>query len=191
MRRRVGLLALLVFAASAWTQTVSDAEKKDGFVPLFDGKSFDSWKTTEKTAKSWKVENGLLVLMGGNVNLHTNEEFGDFVVRFDWRPAKKGYNSGVFIRGNNQINLAQKDVGRLMTSKATKPVPELHKEPGEWNAWEITCVGPKVALVVNGKPAWEINDFKPARGPFGLQAEGQPIDFRNLRIKKVSKEGKK
>lgn len=188
MRHSVGLLVLLLCALSAWTQTVSEAEKKEGFVPLFDGTSFAGWKTSEKTAKSWKIENGMLVLLGGNVHLYTQEEFDDFVIRFEFRPVKKGYNSGFFLRGNNQINLAQKDAGRLMTAKATKAVPELHKEPGQWNEWEVTCIGPKVSLKVNGKTAWEINDFKPVKGPIGLQAEGQPIDFRNLRIKKVHKE---
>ncbi len=37
---------------------------------------------------------------------HTKEEFDDFIVRFEWRPAKKGYNSGFFIRGR-QIQMAQ------------------------------------------------------------------------------------
>jgi hypothetical protein len=187
MRVSTGFVVLLLYAASAWAQTVSEDEKKQGFVPLFDGKSFEGWKTTEKTAASWKVEDGLLVLLGGNVNLYTQDEFDDFVLRLEFRPKKMGYNSGLFLRGNNQINLAQKDAGRLMTSKKTKPVPELHRPPGEWNEWEVTCVGPKVSLKVNGKPAWEIDDFKPAKGAIGLQAEGQAIDFRNLRIRKVRK----
>ena len=189
MRKSVSLLVLVLFAASAGTQTVTDEEKKQGFVPLFDGKSFAGWKADDKTARSWKVEDRMLVLTGGNADLYTAEEYDDFVLRFEWRPKKKGYNSGLFLRGKNQINLAQKDVGRLMTSKKTKPVPDLHKEPGEWNTWEVTCVGPKVTLKVNDKLAWEIDDFKPPRGPIGLQAEGQPIDFRNLRIRKVAKGG--
>lgn len=188
MRCWVGLCVLLLFTASAVTQTVSDDEKKQGFASLFDGKSFAGWKTTEKTAKSWKVEDGLLVLLGGNVHLYTQDEYDDFVLRFEFRPKKKGYNSGLFLRGNNQINLAQKDAGRLMTSKKTKAVPELHKEPGQWNEWEVTCIGPKVALKVNGKPAWEIDDFKAVKGTIGIQAEGQAIDFRNLRIKRIVRE---
>jgi hypothetical protein len=187
MRTSLGLAGLLLFAACAWTQTVSEEEKKLGFELLFDGKSFDGWKTSDKTATSWKIEDRMLVLLGGSANLYTKEEFDDFVLRFEWRAKKKGYNSGLFLRGENQINLAQKDVGRFMKSSKSKPVPELHKEPGEWNEWEVSCIGPKVTLKVNGKLAWEIDDFKPPRGPIGLQAEGQPIDFRNLRIKTVRK----
>lgn len=188
MRQTWTVLTLLLLSASVWPQSGSEEEKKQGFVPLFDGQSFAGWKTSEKTEKSWKVEDGLLKLLGGSSHLITKEEFDDFIFRMEWRPHKKGYNSGLFLRGNNQINLAQKDAGRFMPSKASKAVPDLHKEPGEWNEWEVTCIGPKVTLKVNGKPAWEITDFKAARGTIGLQAEGQAIDFRNLRVKKVRKE---
>ena len=57
-------------------------------------------------------------------------------------------------------------------SKQTRAVPKLHRPPGQWNEWEVTCIGPKVSLKVNGKPAWEINDFKPGRRPLGIEAEG-------------------
>jgi hypothetical protein len=176
---------LLIFLTAAMAAAQSAAEKEDGFVPLFDGKTFAGWKTNEKTAKSWKIENGMMVLMGGSTSIYTEKKYDNFIVRLEWRAEKKGYNSGLFLRGNNQINLAQKAVGQLIGNKGTKPVPELHKEPGEWNEWEVTCVGPKVTLKVNGKEAWSINDFKPTEGPIGLQAEGQHIDFKNLRIKIV------
>jgi len=182
---RYALLSLCLVATAALGQ--SAAEKEEGFVPLFDGKSFAGWKADDKTAKSWKVENGMMVLMGGSNNIYTEKKYGDFIVRFEFRPEKKGYNSGFFLRGGNQINLAQKDAGRLMTSKASKAVPELHKEPGEWNDWEVTCVGTKVTLKVNGKEAWSIDDFKAKEGPIGIQAEGQHIDFKNLRVKVLGK----
>jgi hypothetical protein len=174
---------LLLTATLVVAQT--GAEKEEGFVPLFDGKSFAGWKTNDNTAKSWKIENEMLVLLGGSNSIYTEKPYDNFVLRLEFRPKKQGYNSGLFLRGNNQINLAQKAVGQLIGNKNTRPVPELHKEPGEWNEWEVTCIGPKVTLKVNGKLAWSIDDFKPTSGPIGLQAEGQPIDFKNLRIKVI------
>ena len=174
------------------TATLSAArgggDKDEGFVPLFDGKSFAGWKVDANTPKSWKIENGMMVLLGGSNSIYTEKKYDNFILRLEFRPEKKGYNSGVFLRGNNQINLAHKQVGMLLGHKGTKAVPELHKEPGEWNEWEVTCVGPKLSLKVNGKPAWSIDDFKPTSGTIGLQAEGQHIDFKNIRIKVV--EGK-
>lgn len=177
--------SLLLFLTTTLVLAQTGAEKEEGFVPLFNGKSFDGWKTNDTTAKSWKIEEGMLVLLGGSNNLYTEKSYDNFIVRFEFRPKKQGYNSGFFIRGNNQINLAQKAVGQLIGNKNTKAVPELHKEPGEWNEWDVTCLGPKVTLKVNGKQAWSIDDFKPTSGPIGLQAEGQPIDFKNLRIKLI------
>ena len=188
MKRALALTVLLLVTVLAAGQEVSEAEKKEGFRSLFDGKSFAGWKITDKTPNSWKIEKEMLMLSGGNSHLFTTDSYEDFVVRFEWRPAKKGYNSGFFIRGNNQIQMLQSDCGHLMTNaKETKAVPELHKEPGEWNEWEVTCIGSKAALKVNGKAAWEIDTFKPKKGPIGIEAEGHPIDFRNLRIKVIEK----
>ncbi len=187
MTRCMLLATLTLSCTSVLAQESAKEEKEEGFEPLFDGKSFEGWRVRESTPESWRIENGLLVLTGGRSHLFTKEEFDDFVVRFEWRPAKKGYNSGFFIRGR-QIQMAQGGAGMLFGSKGTQGVPKLHRPPGEWNAWEVTCVGPKVSLKVNGKPAWEIDDFKPVRGPLGIEAEGHYIEFRNLRVKRIRKE---
>ncbi len=187
MRRMFLLLVLLGGVLSAPAQPVSKEEEKEGFVPLFDGKTFNGWKVNKNTPKSWKIEDGLLKLTGGGNHLFTVKEYDDFVVRFEWRPLKKGYNSGFYIRGGHQIQMAQGDAGRLFGAKGTKGVPKLHKAPGEWNEWEVTCVGAKVALKVNGTLAWEIDDFKPKKGTLGIEAEGAAIDFKNLRIKAIKK----
>jgi hypothetical protein len=61
----------------------------------------------------------------------------------------------------------------------------MHKPPGEWNEWEVTCSGDKVTFVVNKEKAWEGTGMKAARGYFGIQAGGHHIDFRNIRIKEL------
>src|SRR5688572_16493213 len=127
------ILFLLLTATMSIAQ--EDSKKEEGFVPLFDGKSFAGWKVNANTPKSWKIENGMMVVMGGSNSIYTEKKYDDFILRLEFRPEKKGYNSGVFLRGNNQINLAHKQVGALIGHKGTKAVPELHKEPGEWNEW--------------------------------------------------------
>jgi len=89
-------------AAAPPSSSVKDDE--EGFRPLFDGKSFAGWKVNENTPKSWQIENGLLVLTGGNSHLFTTEEFDDFIVRFEWRPTKKGYNSGFLLRRRTECD---------------------------------------------------------------------------------------
>jgi len=157
-----------------------------GFRLLFDGKSFDGWRVDQNTPKSWQIAPGVLVLTGGSAHLFTKDSFDDFVVRFEWRPLKQGYNSGFFVRGR-QIQIADGQAGMLFGSKDAPAVPNLHKPPGEWNAWEVTCIGRRLSLKVNGTLAWEIGDFKSAPAPLGIEAEGHPIEFRNLRIQAAVK----
>lgn len=185
MKQMLPVMTLLLVGFSTTGQEPSKAEKEEGFVPLFDGKTFAGWKVSKTTPKSWKIEDGMLVLTGGASHLFTEKSYKDFIVRFEWRPKKNGYNSGFFIRGGNQIQMQQSDAGHLLGVKGTKGVPKLHKAPGEWNEWEVTCVGSKVALKVNGMPAWEVDHFKAKSGTLGIEAEGHPIDFRNLRIKVI------
>lgn len=177
--------ALLSLAAFLFAGRSGAAESEEGFRPLFDGHSFAGWAVTGKTPESWKIENGLLILTGGRSHLFTEASYANFVVRFEWRPLKPGYNSGFFIRGRTQIQMAQRGAGQLFKDARTKAAPELHRSPGEWNEWEVTCDGPKVAIKINGQPVWEITDFKPVAGPLGFEAEEHAIEFRNLRIREL------
>jgi len=149
---------------------------------------------------NWKAGDGMIQLLkGGNPDLATQWDFDDFDVRLQWKAHKKSYNSGFYIRsgksvGANQINLNSSAVGELINTAPAlkgkgKGVPELHKVggSGEWNDWRVLAVGKKVTFWVNGKEAWEIDEFVPARGYLGLQSEGT-IDFRNLRIKEMGYE---
>jgi hypothetical protein len=200
MRHTILLAALVLVAATAAAsaQPVSDAERKEGFVPLFNGQDFTGWrfsggkKDAATPPKNWSVADGMIRLSGGgSPHLASEWEYADFDMRFRWRPKKQGYNSGFFVRsgrnvGANQINLAQKDAGHLMGgAKGGPAVPQLQKPPGEWNEWRVLAVGDKLTFWCNGEKAWEVTGFKPARGYLGLQAEGAAIDFKDLRIKEL------
>jgi hypothetical protein len=199
MKRGVLLLALTVIPVSAApAQQIGEAEAKDGFVAMFNGRDFAGWQfgggysLPEPLPKNWSVEGGLIKLSGGgSPHLGSQWDYDDFDVRFEWRALKDNYNSGFFIRsgrkvGNNQINLAKKAAGTLMQgAKGGKGVPELQNPPGQWNEWRVRAVGDKVTFWCNGKQAWEVTGFKTPRGYIGLQAEGAAMDFRNLRIKEI------
>ena len=59
---------------------------------------------------------------------------------------------------------------------AVKPV-------GEWNTVEVTCRGGTIAALLNGVEVARGEKAEPDRGPIGWQAEGQPVRFRNLRLR--------
>ncbi|MCI0423439.1 MAG: DUF1080 domain-containing protein, partial [Acidobacteria bacterium] len=186
----IAVIVVLLFGAMVNAQQLTEQETKNGFESLFNGKDFTGWRFNSGKEDNWEVKDGLLVLKGGSDHLASEKDYGDFVLRFEWRAEKKGYDSGFFIRsgksvGVNQVHMAEGGAGSLSGVSGAKAVPELQKPPGEWNVWEITCVGDRVKFVVNGKKAWEGTGLKPARGYFGIQAEGHHIDFRNFRIKEI------
>lgn len=200
MRRLMILLAFSCLTPSSLhAQTLTDDEKRDGFVALFNGKDFSGWRFAEASALpealpgNWKVMDGVIHLTGGgSPHLASQWDYEDFDVRLQWRGLRDKYNSGFYVRsgrkvGANQINLAKGAEGALLggTSKAARAVPQLQKPPTEWNEWRVLAVGAKVTFWCNGQLAWEVTDFKTKRGYLGLQAEGAAMEFRNVRIKEI------
>lgn len=193
-------MLLFVLSSPAFAQEVTPVERKAGFFALFNGNDFSGWRFgTESpfkvSPKNWSVGDGVIHLHGGgSPHLASQWPFDDFEMRFQWKALKNGYNSGFYVRsgrkiGANQISLAQKAAGNLMTGvKGGKAVPELQKAPGEWNEWKALAVGDKLSFWCNDQLAWQVIGFKPASGYVGLQAEGAAIDFKNLRVREIDYE---
>jgi Domain of Unknown Function (DUF1080) len=81
------------------------ADTAAGFTPLFNGTDLAGWKTfldpkakDADPAKVWTIKNGEIHCLGNPLGyLLTAKEYGDYVLRVQWRwPAKPG-NSGVFV----------------------------------------------------------------------------------------------
>jgi hypothetical protein len=200
MRCCLSLLLLALAVSAAPGQDVSPAEQREGFVSLFNGHDFFGWQFAgggyglpEPLPANWKVDGGLIKLSGGgSPHLGTQWDYEDFDARFQWRALRKNYNSGFYVRsgrrvGANQINLAKGGEGGFLGGKLTgaHTVPALQKPALEWNEWRVLAVGDKLTFWCNGQLAWEGTGFRPRRGYLGLQAEGAPMEFRNLRIREI------
>jgi hypothetical protein len=80
--------------------TLTAAEKKSGWVLLFDGKSTNAYWRTYKNEKdeSWEIVNGELYCKEGKIehraDLVTKEEYASFELQLDWK-VSKGSNSGI------------------------------------------------------------------------------------------------
>ena len=81
---------------------LTDEEKRDGFVLLFDGSSLKGWHAynNDKRPLTWSVKDGELVCGPDarldHIDLVTDREYTNYDLRFDWKIHKEG-NSGVFI----------------------------------------------------------------------------------------------
>src|SRR5262245_18470115 len=111
---------------SSALNTLSAAEKKEGWKLLFDGKTFEGWRgyfETTDLVKGWSIEAGCFKNSKGNGrprsgggDLMTTEYFSDFDFRFEWSMPHGG-NSGVYYffqerQDNPGIGMFMGDDGR-------------------------------------------------------------------------------
>lgn len=97
----VGILLLGGITACKTQQlnTVSRSEKNAGWHSLFNGKNLEGWHTylKDKPGKTWTVQDNAIALdpaAGGGGDLVTDQEFGNFELRLDWKISEGG-NSGI------------------------------------------------------------------------------------------------
>lgn len=193
-----------------WTPNnalLSEQERAEGFVSLFDGKTLDGWWVAGPNKNGFRVNDGAIewVATGGEMLL-TRERYDNFVLRLDWR-INKGGNSGVFIRAPRS-NRASKigmeiqimgDAGNTPVKDTTGAVydvvpPRVNAgNPAmEWNQYEITVNGPNLKIVLNGQVVQDLNlddneELRPRlrRGFIGLQDHSCQVAFKNIRVKKL------
>lgn len=81
---------LLVLVGMALALMESGAAAPDGFRPLFNGRDLAGWKVPPGDNGHWRVVDGVIDYDArsegrGDKCLWTEESFGDFVLRLDWR----------------------------------------------------------------------------------------------------------
>ena len=78
--------------------TLTEAEKSEGWQLLFDGQTKNGWHSYNKKGNidDWKVENGVLVLNSTKKDddIVTDEEFENYHLKLDWNISEGG-NSGI------------------------------------------------------------------------------------------------
>jgi hypothetical protein len=65
------------------------------------------------------------------------------------------------------------------------PSKNLSRGHGHWNHYYVRCINGEVRLWVNGEEVSGGNQAKPSRGHICLEAEGSPIEFKNIRIREL------
>jgi len=99
-------LAISKTAGGAETDSVKFAVDKDGFITIFDGKTFNGWRGYGKdnVPSRWVIEDGAIKFTGSGGgeaqegdggDLIFGHKFKNFELTFEWKVAK-GSNSGVF-----------------------------------------------------------------------------------------------
>ncbi|MGD9720473.1 MAG: DUF1080 domain-containing protein [Pirellulales bacterium] len=189
------LVAVLMTIALCgdYTSARAAAAGGDGYrAALFNGHDLDGWQVTGCDVG---VEDGALVLQGGDGLVRTNERHGDFVLNLEWRPHRAtNFDSGIYIRADlppegkpwpdrYQVNLKQGGEGNLIGFAGA--VSKGLVKPGQWNQLQLTVVGDTAELAINGRPAWKTTGIENRDGYIGLQSEvagGGQFEFRNIEL---------
>jgi hypothetical protein len=88
---RTRSLAVFALVALAAALPVAAADAPPGFTSLFNGKDFAGWKVPEGDGGHWKIVDGVIdydaesQAPGSSKDLWSEKEYGDFVLRIEWR----------------------------------------------------------------------------------------------------------
>jgi len=161
------MMAFTLFLAG--DNELSEQEKKDGWILLFDGKTSEGW-TNLKPAN---VEDGSInPFKSGNYVTFAKERYGDFVLACDFKVSPQ-CNSGIFIRTADPKDPVQTGIEIQVYDTAGKEKPGKNdggaiydlvapsknamKPAGEWNHIEITCDKNKIKVALNGESIAEMD----------------------------------
>ena len=210
------LLTLVTLLAGSLTAALTDS---DGFVSIFNGKDFTGW---DGPVDNYEVKDGAIVCKPGKGGtIFTKEEYGDFVVRLEFK-VPPGGNNGLAIRYPGKGNTAYEGMCEIQVlddnyEKVKGKIDErqahgsaygmvaakrgFQKPIGEWNSQEVTVKGSNIKVVLNGTVILDCDLSKVdmetvmakskhpgatrTSGHFGFAGHNDPVEFRNIVIKKL------
>ena len=168
-------------------------------IDLFNGKDLEGWKLRDSTRGTcWTVADGAMTNAPPCVDIISQRSFGDFKLHVEFNIVPKS-NSGVYLRGRYEAQI-QDDVTKATDSLRMggiygflRPAVNASGRPGDWQTYDITLVGRRVTVVLNGRTI--VNDAEipgitggaldsdeGAAGPLMLQGDHGKIAFRKIVI---------
>jgi hypothetical protein len=174
-------------AAPEWGQPIT----------LFNGTDLTGWTAFGGT-NQWKAEAGVLTNTRGGANLATAATFTDFKLHVEVKYPRGG-NSGIYLRGRYEVQV-EDSVGPEPASVHMGgvygflvPNENASKGPDVWQTLDITLIGRRVTVVLNGKTiiadqtipgitGGALDSDEGAPGPIYLQGDHGPVQYRDLVI---------
>ena len=197
-------LALIVIAPGAIDAASKKKEKRGKWVELFNGKDMTGWR--QAGPGNFTVEEGALTTHGGMGMLwYEGQKFRDFTLEVEWKVNHQCNNSGIFVRFpeksddpmyavNNGYEIQIFDCDKKGLQYQTGAIYEQSaatklatKPAGQWNLYEITVVGQRYTVVLNGEKVNEFEGKRGLEGYVGLQNHDilSRVSFRHVRIREI------
>lgn len=223
-----GTLIVTIAAAAAspvWAadNELTSEEQRAGWQLLFNGHDLTGWKCNNGKPIATAIEqNSLVPYKSGGYIIVYDKPFSDFILKCDVRWEDPRCNSGIFFRVEDLANpvhtgfeiqvmsgtgTGKHDFGAIYDLVANSR--NVGRAIGDWNTVEIKCLGPDIAVRVNGEEVAKMNcdlfdqpglcpdgekhkyklDGQPravkdfARvGYLGLQDHGHKVWYKNIKL---------
>jgi len=202
--------ALVLLLGGALASSAQEPQDP-GFASLFNGQDLAGWHMMR--AEDWHFEDGILWTEGKGGWLRSEQLYADFNLRLEYRVTKDA-RSGILLRASAEgdpaftglkIALAD-DAGQASDLHSTGavygaiiPLYSVGRPANQWNQVEISCVGRRLTVFLNGNrihkidfddPAFVFAEKRPLSrvpnvGYVGLESEQNRVDFRSLRIQVI------
>jgi hypothetical protein len=171
-------------------------------IALFNGRDLTGW-APRGGANRWRAVGGVLANTGAGANLATTRAFGDFRLHVEVR-VPPGGNSGIYLRGRHEVQVEDDEVpaaARAATEPASTHIGGVYgflapstyagRGAGQWQTYDITLVGRRVTVVLNGRTViagqpipgitgGALDSDEGTPGPLLLQGDHGPVEYRNV-----------
>lgn len=177
-------------------------EAAAGYEVLFDGRSLHKWtgNTTNYVPLDGTID--VTATYGGSGNLYTVGEYGDFILRFEFRFLREGVNNGIGLRTpmgvdaayhGMEIQILDHDAPIYKNLRVYQQHGSVYGiipakrikfgELGTWNVEEIRAVGDRITVTVNGEVILD-GDIREACQGHNVSEDGSKknpytVDHRN------------
>lgn len=194
-----------------WTPStfgLTEEEKKDGWISLFDGKTLDGWSIVGDNKKGFEAKDGMIswVAAGGR-KLQSRDRYDNFTLRAEWKIYAPKGNNGMYFRApraNRESKMGFEfqmfgDYGKKPDKNSTgsvydvvPPKANAGKPEGEWNQIEVTLNGSLYKATLNGVLIQDLDfdknpelKYRLRNGFICISDHGNKASFRNIRLKKL------
>jgi hypothetical protein len=208
---KLATLALITF--STFSVFAEESKNTDLLAKGLDGWTFITKEGEQPAAQTWKIEDSVLSTTGSPIGyLRTKDTFKHYTLTFEWRwqANTEKNNSGVLVHVStpNPPGVWPKSfeaqlehgnagdfwcIGETLTAKGESPnngkrwlrnADPKEKPLGEWNTMTVICAEDSIEVHVNGILTNQGKSLSAKEGAIAFQAEGFPIEIRNVLVTK-------
>ena len=201
----IALMLCFVCGVSAQTEELFNGKDLSNWKFVVDGDKAPAESV-------YSVQDGVIVVHGNPFGyMYTAKKYKDYTLELEWSWIDKGTNSGIFLTiaevkpgnpfpngiecqlqagnagdfvllgGSDMVEYVAPASGRPNFPVIKKREPSNEKPIGEWNKAKIEVKDGKITVYINGVFQNQGTN-KVKEGHIGLQSEGGPIQFRNLKL---------